>query len=189
MSEEQQNEEIEQAEADTVEASEASGEEAGTHEEAIVMLEDARSKADEHWNLYLRTQAEMENLKKRAERDVQNAHKFGSEKLIGELLPVVDSMEMGLAAIDRDDEATAKFVEGMELTIKMFIDALQKVGVSQVDPMGDAFNPEFHQAMTMQETADAEPNTVIAVMQKGYLLNERLVRPAMVVVAKAPAAE
>jgi len=154
-----------------------------------LLLEDARNKADEHWNLYMRTQAEMDNLRKRAERDVQNAHKFGIEKLIGELLPVLDSMEMGMAAIDNSDETTAKLVEGMELTIKMFSDALQKVGVSQVDPMGEVFNPEFHQAMSMIENPDAEPNTVMAVMQKGYVLNERLVRPAMVVVTKAPAAK
>lgn len=159
------------------------------HEDPHLLLEDARNKADEHWNLYMRTQAEMDNLRKRAERDVQNAHKFGVEKLIGELLPVMDSMEMGMAATDGKDEATAKLVEGMELTLKMFADALQKVGITPVDPMGEVFNPEFHQAMSMIENPDAEPNTVMAVMQKGYVLNERLVRPAMVVVAKAPAAK
>jgi len=198
MSEEQQptesDETLEQAPVD--EATEATADVGGegegpegSHEHVQGLLEDARSKADEHWNLYLRTQAEMDNLRKRAERDVQNAHKFGVEKLIGELLPVIDSMEMGLNAADTTDEAVAKLAEGMELTVKMFADALQKVGISPVDPQGEAFNPEFHQAMSMQETADAEPNTVIAVMQKGYLLNERLVRPAMVVVSKAPAGE
>lgn len=150
------------------------------------LLEDARNKADEHWNLYLRTQAEMENLRKRAEKDLANAHKFALEKFVSELLPVKDSMEMGLAAAnDSSDEAVNKLREGTELTIKMFQSVLEKFGVQEVDPMGEAFNPEKHQAMTMQESADAKPNTVIAVMQKGYMLNDRLVRPSMVVVSKA----
>jgi len=196
MSEEQKNEEVEQdIQGEVLESVDSDSTESDDvdatieHDDPIALLEDARSKADEHWNLYLRTQAEMDNLRKRAERDVQNAHKFGVEKLVGELLPVMDSMEMGMSAVDSSDDATAKLVEGMELTLKMFVDALQKVGVTQVDPMGEVFNPEFHQAMSMVENPDAEPNTVIAVMQKGYLLNDRLVRPAMVVVAKAPAAE
>ena len=197
MSEQQQSPEEEQLEAATNEAADVmdeavetgNGSEMPSHEEAVGLLEDARTKADEHWNLYLRTQAEMDNLRKRAERDIQNAHKFGVEKLIGELLPVIDSLEMGLNAADTDHEAVAKMAEGMELTVKMFADALQKVGISAVDPQGESFNPEFHQAMSMQETADVDPNTVIAVMQKGYILNERLVRPAMVVVSKAPAGE
>jgi len=188
MSEEQQNEDLEQAiDAEEAEVIETGAEVSVDHEDHQILLEDARNKADEHWNLYMRTQAEMDNLRKRAERDVQNAHKFGIEKLVGELLPVMDSMEMGMAAADSSDEATAKLVEGMALTIKMFADALQKVGITPVDPMGEVFNPEFHQAMSMVENPDAEPNTVMAVMQKGYILNERLVRPAMVVVTKAPA--
>lgn len=196
MSKEPKNEEIEQeidvdeavdAEVDNNASSEADA--AQEHEDPVALLEDARNKADEHWNLYLRTNAEMDNLRKRAERDVQNAHKFGVEKLVAELLPVIDSMEMGMAAVDNSDEATTKLLEGMELTLKMFADALQKIGVTQLNPMGEVFNPDFHQAMSMVENPDAEPNTVIAVMQKGYLLNDRLVRPAMVMVAKAPAAE
>jgi len=196
MSEEQQKQENEQEiqaqEGEVMDASDTDSTESDAsvdHDDPVALLEDARSKADEHWNLYLRTQAEMDNLRKRAERDVQNAHKFGVEKLVGELLPVMDSMEMGMAAADSENEATAKLLEGMQMTVKMFTDALQKVGITQVDPMGEAFDPDFHQAMSMVESADAEPNTVITVMQKGYVLNERLVRPAMVVVAKAPAAE
>ena len=192
MSDEQQKDDLEPETVEVIEAADSESEESEAtveHDDPVALLEDARNKADEHWNLYLRTTAEMDNLRKRAERDVQNAHKFGVEKLVGELLPVMDSMEMGMAAADKDNEATAKLVEGMELTLKMFADALQKVGITQVDPMGDVFNPEFHQAMSMVENPDAEPNTVIAVMQKGYLLNDRLVRPAMVVVAKAPASE
>lgn len=154
----------------------------------LQLLEDARGKADEHWDLYMRTQAELENLRRRAERDVQNAHKFGLEKFINELLPVMDSMELGMAAADAEAEAVKPLLEGMQLTLKMFQSVLDKMGVTTVNPQNEAFNPEFHQAMSMQETADAEPNTVLAVMQKGYVLNDRLVRPAMVVVSRAPSA-
>ena len=160
-----------------------------SEEDHVKLLEDARSKADEHWDLYLRTKADVENMRRRAERDVQNAHKFGSEKLIGDLLPVLDSLELGMTSVNLEgaDEAVAKVHEGMALTAKMLLSVLEKSGIVAVNPMGEAFNPEFHQAMSMQETADAAPNTVLVVMQKGYTLNERLVRPAMVVVSKAPA--
>ena len=157
-------------------------------EDHVQLLEDARGKADEHWELYMRTQAELENLRRRAERDVQNAHKFGLEKFVNELLPVMDSMELGMAAANAEEEAVKPLLEGMELTLKMFQSVLGKMGITVVNPENEAFNPEFHQAMSMQETTDVEPNTVLAVMQKGYVMNERLVRPAMVVVSKAPAA-
>ena len=176
--------EVEQEEPLTAEASaETSEQDEGEH---VQLLEDARAKVDEHWNLYLRTQAELENLRRRAERDVQNAHKFGLEKFINELLPVIDSMEMGMAAANAEDENVKPLLEGMKLTLKMFQSVLEKMGVTPVNPENEAFNPDFHQAMSMQETADVEPNTVLAVMQKGYVLNDRLVRPAMVVVSKAP---
>lgn len=150
------------------------------------LLEDARAKADEHWDLHIRSQAELENFRRRAERDVQNAHKYGTEKFITELLPIMDSMELGLAAVSGEESNTSRLLEGMELTLKMFRDALAKFGVTVLDPQGEGFNPEFHQAMSMQETADIEPNTVMAVMQKGYVLNDRLIRPAMVMVSRAP---
>lgn len=158
----------------------------GSGEDIQLQLEDARSKADEHWNQCLRLQAELENTRRRATRDVENAHKYGLEKLIQELLPVIDSLELGLNAADGSDENIASLREGTELTLKMFAGVLEKFGVKAVDPMGEAFNPELHQAMTMQPSDEFEPNTVMAVMQKGYTLNERLVRPAMVMVAKAP---
>lgn len=151
------------------------------------LLEDARGKADEHWDLYMRSQADLDNVRRRAERDVQNAHKYGTEKFINELLPILDSMELGLQAVNGDDEAAKQLVEGMQLTLKMFRDAMEKFGVTALDPQGEAFNPEFHQAMSMQESAEVEPNTVMVVMQKGYMLNERLIRPAMVMVSKAAA--
>ena len=169
---------------------EVSGQEESTEhssEELHLMLEDARSKVDEHWNQLLRVQADLENTRRRAERDVENAHKYGLEKFAQELLPVKDSLELGLDAASGDDENVARLREGTELTLKMLSSVMEKFGITEVNPGGEPFNPELHQAMTMQESAEHEPNTVMMVMQKGYLLNERLVRPAMVVVCKAPA--
>ncbi len=157
-------------------------------DELITRIKEAQTKADENWDVALRTKAEMENVRRRTEKEVSNARKFGVEKMINEILPVKDSMEMGLkAAVDMDieDESVHKIREGMELTLKMLGDALTKIGVTEVAPQeGDAFSAEFHQAMSMQEIPGKESNSIVAVMQKGYLLNERLIRPAMVMVAK-----
>lgn len=147
-------------------------------------LEEARAKADEHWQLYLNARADIENIRRRAERDLAKAHKFALEGFVKELLPVKDSLEMGLAAANEQADV-AKLKEGKALTLKMLDSALSKFGVQEVDPQGDKFNPELHEAMAMQPSNEATPNTVLQVVQKGYLLNERLVRPAMVVVAKA----
>lgn len=152
----------------------------------VGLLEDARAKADEHWNQCLRLQADIENLRKRNERDLANAHKFALENFVKALLPVKDSLEMGIAhAGEGDSIDPAKLLEGSEMTVKMLATALEKVGVTLVDPTGERFNPEFHEAMSLQERADVEPNTVVAVIQKGYVLNDRLIRPAMVMVSKA----
>lgn len=131
-----------------------------------------------------RAQAEMANVRRRAEQDVEKARKFALEKFAGELLPVVDSLERAIEACQADDEATKGLKEGVEMTHKLFLDGMGKFNVETVDPKGEAFNPEHHQAMSMVEDPSAEPNTVVAVMQKGYLLNGRLIRPAMVMVAK-----
>lgn len=133
----------------------------------------------------LRTQAEMQNLRRRSERDVENAHKYALEKFIGELLPVVDNLERALQAADQNNEELKAFAEGVELTLKSFQDVLVRYKVEAVDPKGQPFDPELHQAMSMLEMPEEAPNTVIDVFQKGYTLNGRLVRPAMVVVAKA----
>ena len=154
-----------------------------SEDELLRQLKDAEKKAEENWELLLRTKAEMENLRKRTEKDLEKAHKYGIEKFVSEMLPVKDSMEMGLAAQDATVESLH---EGMELTTNMFNSALEKLGVKEINPLNEAFDPELHQAMTMQESDEVEPNTVLAVMQKGYLLNQRLVRPAMVVVSKKP---
>lgn len=149
-------------------------------------LADLQAKADENWDKAVRATAELENVRRRAERDLENAHKYALEKFLHELIPIKDSLEMGLAAAQTEDADVNKLREGSELILKMLSDALEKFGIEVVDPMGDEFNPEHHQAMSMLESPDHAPNTVVAVMQKGYKLNDRLVRPAMVAVSKAP---
>ncbi len=156
------------------------------HAELHALLEDARGKADEHWDQCLRLQADMENLRKRAERDVANAHKFALERFAAELLPVRDSLEMGLAAFAAEGADPEKLREGVELTLQMLTNAMGKFEIREVNPRDERFDPDFHQAMSLQERDDVEPNTVVTVVQKGYLLNDRLLRPAMVIVSKAP---
>jgi molecular chaperone GrpE len=135
----------------------------------------------------LRVAADMQNVRRRAELDVEKAHKFALEKLVVDLLPVVDSLERGLELTDPDDEASKPVREGMQLTLKLLADTLKRYQVDALDPHGEPFNAEHHQAMAMQESPEVEPNSVLKVFQKGYLLNGRLLRPAMVVVSKAPA--
>ncbi|MGC8118811.1 nucleotide exchange factor GrpE [Metapseudomonas otitidis] len=135
----------------------------------------------------LRTAAELQNIRRRAEQDVEKAHKFALEKFANDLLPVVDSLERGLELTSAEDEAVRPVREGVELTLKLFRDTLKRFQVEAVDPHGAPFNPEHHQAMAMEESTHVEPGSVLKVFQKGYLLNGRLLRPAMVVVSKAPA--
>ncbi|WP_439886354.1 nucleotide exchange factor GrpE [Pseudomonas sp. MBLB4123] len=135
----------------------------------------------------LRMAADLQNVRRRAEQDVEKAHKFALEKFASDLLPVVDSLERGLELSSPNDEAIKAVREGMELTLKLFQDTLKRYQLEVVDPEGAPFDPEHHQAMAMQESAQAEPGSVLKVFQKGYLLNGRLLRPAMVVVSKAPA--
>ncbi|WP_417582093.1 nucleotide exchange factor GrpE [Nitrincola sp.] len=133
----------------------------------------------------LRAQAEIQNVRRRAEQDVEKAHKFALDKFAQELLPVVDSLERTVDACPVDDEATKALREGADMTLDLFVNSLAKFNLISVDPTGQVFDPALHQAMSMVDAPDAEPNTVVAVMQKGYTLNGRLVRPAMVMVAKA----
>lgn len=135
----------------------------------------------------LRMVADMQNVRRRAELDVEKAHKFALEKLVADLLPVIDSIERGLEVSDPAVEAIQPVREGMQLTLKLLLDTLKRYQVEAVDPHGEPFNAEHHQAMSVQESAELEPNSVLKVFQKGYLLNGRLLRPAMVVVSKAPA--
>ncbi|RJX82061.1 nucleotide exchange factor GrpE [Pseudomonas sp. LS-2] len=134
----------------------------------------------------LRVAADLQNVRRRAEQDVEKAHKFALEKFASDLLPIVDSLERGLDLSNPDDESIRPMREGIELTLKMFADTLKRYHLEAIDPHGQPFNAEHHQAMAMQESADVEPNSVLKVFQKGYQLNGRLLRPAMVVVSKAP---
>ena len=161
------------------------GEHEYTVEELKQELEEAKQKAHEAWDKSVRTQAEMENLKRRTQKDLEDAHKFALTSFGKELLPVFDSLVLGLQAATGDSEDVIKFREGSELTIKQFEALFAKFNIVAIDPMGMPFNAEQHQAMMMQVVEGTEPNTVVNVFQKGYLLNGRLLRPAMVVVAKA----
>ncbi len=171
---------------DTEEAVQA-GEQPESLEEQVATLTEQLGQAQEQ---NLRTLAEMQNLRKRSERDVENAHKFGLEKLINALLPVLDNLDRAVDAVGDDaaegSDALKALVEGVELTRKSSLDALKQFGVELLEPYGEPFDPQFHEAMTMVPSPTAEPNSVIDVLQKGYTLNGRLLRAAMVVVAKAP---
>lgn len=129
-----------------------------------------------------RVSAELSNIRRRAEQDVEKAHRYGQERLINSFLPVIDSLEQALQL--SESEASESMQEGLALTLKLFLDAMKKVDVEQIDPQGMTFNPHEHEAMSMQEIPGSEPNTVINVFQKGYKLNERVIRPARVIVAK-----
>lgn len=146
-------------------------------------LEKEKERSQANKDLALRAQAEMDNLRKRTARDVENAHKYALERFVNELLPILDSLELGMSAAE-SAENVDDLREGMDLTIKMFNTAMDKFNVKAIEPQGEKFNPEQHEAISMQEIEGAESGSVVAVMQKGYELNGRLVRPAMVVVAK-----
>lgn len=147
----------------------------------------ATQRAEENWDKLVRVQAEMENLRRRTEKEIGDARKFALERFAKELLVVLDSLELGIQAAQGDGAEVSKLREGSELTLKQFLSVLEKFNVQPVDPVGQKFNPELHQAMAMEPTTAAEPNTVTKVFQKGYVLNERLLRPAMVVIAQAVA--
>lgn len=148
-------------------------------------LAKAKASAAEFKDAALRAKADADNIRRRAAIDVDKAKKFALEKFANELLPVIDNMERGLQHADKSNEALVPLIEGIELTAKSLESALVKFGVKPVNPEGEPFNPELHQAMSMIESADVAPNTVITVMQKGYELNGRLIRPAMVMISKA----
>ncbi len=175
--------EVVQAPADTEEGAAAEAGAAPDHQELVGLLEDERAKADDNWNKLLHMQAELENIKKRNARDLANAHKFALEKIALELLPVRDSMELGIQAAGGEQIDPGKLMEGAELTLKMLTSTLEKFDIIALDPAGEKFNPELHQAMSMQEMTDAPNNTVVTVVQKGYTLNGRLIRPALVIVS------
>ncbi len=148
-------------------------------------LAELQAKADENWDKYLRALAELENIRKRAEREVANAHKFALERFATDLLAVCDSLEM--AQVAERDASIESLIEGNEATLKLLGTVLRRFGIEELDPQGEPFDPNLHEAMTMQPSDTVEPGSVINVFQKGYALNGRLLRPARVVVASEPA--
>lgn len=170
----------------SMEATQVRGNEADevSADDSDARLEAMQNKVDEYSEQLLRLQADMENLRKRSRKEVENAHKFGLEKIAKELLTVRDSLEMGLSSAENEETDIKQFREGMDLTLKSLTQAMEKFDIVAVDPSGEKFNPEFHQAMSMQVVDGVEPNTITLVMQKGYTLSERLIRPALVMVAK-----
>ena len=182
----------EQVEDELKEATEAAAEEAQVEGEAVESeeseVEALRAQVKEAQEQMLRSQAEMQNVRRRAEIDVEKAHKFALEKFVKELLPVADSLEKAVESTEGNDNAgelVASIREGVEMTLNLFMSSLGKFNVEQLNPVGEPFDPQQHEAMSMVPAPDAEPNSVVAVVQKGYLLNGRVVRPAMVMVAKA----
>lgn len=160
-----------------------------TLDEALGRLTEAEALIAGHQTEVLRLHADAQNIRRRAEQDIEKAHKYGQERLLSELLPVIDNLERALQAAGADDnELLSALKQGVELTLKNFVDCLRKFNVEVLDPVGEPFDPLFHQAIAMVESNTAEPDSVLSVMQKGYSLNNRVLRPAMVMVARAPAA-
>lgn len=152
-------------------------------------LEEARAKANENWERYVRATAEQDNIRKRAERDIEHARKFALEKFAKDIIAVLDSLDLGLKSAEQSENAESAgqaVIEGVKLTHKIFIDALSKHGVTRIEAQGETFDPARHEAMSAVPSPDHAPNTIIEVIQVGYLLNERVLRPAMVIVAQAP---
>lgn len=166
-------------------ASDDASAEAPSTDDPAALLAAAEAKAADNWDRYLRAAAEVENVRKRAGRDVEKARKFALEAFGRDLLAVKDSLEMGIQAAENAD--VESLLQGKEATLKLLAQTFERFGIEELDPVGEPFNPEHHEAMTLQPSADAEPGSVLAVVQKGYLLNGRLLRPAMVVVAAKPA--
>lgn len=185
MSEEQQKPELEDVAAEAAESTTASAAEDGATVDAVqAEIDSLNQQLGEAREQVLRAHADAQNARRRADQDVEKAHKFGQEKLASDLLPVVDNLERALDAMDATNEALKPLIEGVQLTLKSFVDTLTRHKIEPVNPLGEPFDPQLHQAMTMVESPDAEPNSVINVFQKGYTLHGRLLRPAMVVVAK-----
>lgn len=148
-------------------------------------LREAQDKADDHWQRLLRKEADLQNVQRRADQDVENTRKFAIERLAGELLQVMDGLEQGLSYSETGKITIDTLIEGMTLTKTSLMNVLEKNGITEIDPLGEPFDPTYHEALTMQASDEMEPNRVLKVIQKGYLLNQRLLRPARVIVSKA----
>ncbi len=165
-------------------SADASGQVGAEEPDADTAIAELTARADQNYDMYLRAAAELENVRKRATRDVENAHKFALERFCSELLAVKDSLEMGLAVADKADAQA--LLEGKKATLKLLTATMERFGVVELNPEGVPFDPQEHEAMTVQPSADVEPGSVLTVFQKGYALNGRLLRPARVVVASDP---
>ncbi|EAS62468.1 nucleotide exchange factor GrpE [Photobacterium angustum] len=190
VQDEQLNDAVEAVEVEAVEGEFVESEQE-LYESRIAELEAAllssEAQANEAKDAALRARAEGENVRRRSEQEIDKARKYALNKFAEELLPVIDNLERALEMADKTDESSKAMMEGVELTLKTMTDTVAKFGLTQINPQGEAFNPEFHQAMAIQESTDFAPNTVMMVMQKGYELNGRVIRPAMVMVSKAAA--
>jgi len=175
-----QDESIEKTEDENIEASAQEPQE----DDLQTQLEEAQKSAKDNWDKVIRAQAEMENLKRRNAKDLENAHKFALDGFVKALLEVKDSLTMGIKTAKDDNASVDSITEGLEMTDKVFISTMEKFGVELLDPTGETFNPEFHEAVTMIPMPDKESNSVLEVVQHGFTLNGRLVRPAMVVVVQ-----
>ncbi|WP_296935199.1 nucleotide exchange factor GrpE [uncultured Marinobacter sp.] len=185
---ENRNEHEDLSEALEAAKEEAQSAETESGEGEVSEVEALKAQVQEFQEQMLRSQAEMQNVRRRAEIDVEKAHKFALEKFVKELLPVADSLEKAVESTEGHEESgelVASIREGVEMTLSLFMSSLKKFNVEQINPVGEPFDPQQHEAMSMVPAPDAEPNSVVAVVQKGYLLNGRVVRPAMVMVAKA----
>lgn len=184
----QPEQEVENVNEEIVEQEQQEGETLSAEAEIAVLnaeLEAVKATIAEQKDSVVRAAAEVENMRRRAQQDVEKAHKFALEKFANELLPVIDNLERAIEFADKSNESILPILEGIEMTAKSFADTVGKFGVEVINPQGESFNPEFHQAMSIQPSTEVAPNTVLAVMQKGYSLNGRLLRPAMVMVSKA----
>lgn len=180
--EEAVGEDVEQAQAEATETADVAADERSDENlDPEAVLAAAQAKADEHWDRYLRAVAELENVRKRATRDVENARKYALERFGKELLGVRDTLEMGLAAAE--NATVESLIEGKNAILKLLTTTMQQFGIEEVDPAGEPFDPELHEAISVQPSDDVEPGSVVTVVQKGYTLNGRLLRPAMVIVA------
>lgn len=157
-----------------------------SYEELSQKLGEAEQKCNQYWERILRMQAENDNTTRRMEREVANAHKYALEKFVAELIPIVDSLELCITSVpDEMKQAAQPIIDGVNLTLKMFYSAMEKFGIKQINPISEPFDPEYQQAISMQQDPSVPPGKVIAVLQKGYTLNNRLIRPALVIVSQA----
>lgn len=178
-----------EAQAENAENTEASADAEAKIKELEAALAQANATVESQKDSVIRAKAEVDNMRRRAAADVDKANKFALEKFASELLPIIDNLERAVQFADKENEAIKPILEGVELTHQSFLSTVTKFGLTVIDPQGETFNPELHQAMSIQENAELPPNSVMAVMQKGYSLNGRLIRPAMVMVTKKAPSE